>query len=785
MKNIKIDGAIHLLNNQEFEDEEITSSEDEISDNESVKSFDENELVTLDKIFDQPDFSDEEYEEYDNSTKSFKLDDNDLSSSESENDLESESESELESNFEEDEDEDEDDDIFKNSDDDENNDDNNEVSLKQTIKNLKASQNKFLEKSKKKLENINTSKANDFNLLSSNTLSISDMLSAIDSKTALNDAILLKDQKDKLTSQKKNDDTKTLDIPLPLRIKQRFERNAAFEITKNVLDEWEKDHPEGLDLLKIKKQNEIKITPSTFAPVIKPANDLESKIKNVLKKSYLEDDKKASTFEQIATAKLSVNDLRKKQNQLRMMRELMFREEIKARRLKKIKSKKFRKIRKKDLLKNKSLVEDQESDEEEDENDAHLKRASSRMTLKHQNNKWAKEMSKFGMSKDRETRMEIEEAAKRNQELTKRIQNQNNRQSDSDSNLEDSESEDEKELESKRKNLSKSGFLNMKFMKDAEKKLKMKNKEDIQKLRDLENGLDIKEFDEDKVENVKVALNNGRRIYTPSASNAGKEAKLQNQKIREDEDIENSKLLSNRLLNKIQNQNKDTKSKIKDTKNKAKKDENKSNDNNNNNNNNNNNHNTESKNQKKVSFDKKSENKTLEALSKIDKSVESNPWLADLDSKNTKSNVLKSQKLTIVDKKSTKAAKQNYKLKKATVKSTSKSNKKRKENEVYIDGNETLYIDDVYGSGDDESKQKIENNKFMFKDKKLIAEAFASDDVIKEFKKERQQLLKEERRKNNPKSSKMAVPGWGSWAGGPETKKRKKNNKLNPKSVKA
>lgn len=53
-----------------------------------------------------------------------------------------------------------------------------------------------------------------------------------------------------------------------------------------------------------------------------------------------------------------------------------------------------------------------------------------------------------------------------------------------------------------------------------------------------------------------------------------------------------------------------------------------------------------------------------------------------------------------------------------------------------------------------------------------IAQAFADDDVIEEFSKEKEDVVD----KNKPKDIDLSLPGWGSWGGeGIKISKKKKN----------
>ncbi|XP_018392903.1 PREDICTED: U3 small nucleolar RNA-associated protein 14 homolog A-like [Cyphomyrmex costatus] len=70
-------------------------------------------------------------------------------------------------------------------------------------------------------------------------------------------------------------------------------------------------------------------------------------------------------------------------------------------------------------------------------------------------------------------------------------------------------------------------------------------------------------------------------------------------------------------------------------------------------------------------------------------------------------------------------------------------------------------LPDVATAGDEDSEQEEETHRIM-------SEAFADDDVIEEFRKEKE----EEMKKLQPQSIDLSLPGWGSW-GGPNIKKSK------------
>lgn len=116
-------------------------------------------------------------------------------------------------------------------------------------------------------------------------------------------------------------------------------------------------------------------------------------------------------------AKMSPEEMRKRTNELRLMRELMFRDERRAKRLKKIKSKQYHKIKKRERLRNQELGDEAEDiDGEEEDHD--MERAKERMSLKHKTQlKWAQSMIKSGLSKDVSNREELEEMLRQGERL--------------------------------------------------------------------------------------------------------------------------------------------------------------------------------------------------------------------------------------------------------------------------------------------------------------------------------------------------------------------------------
>ena len=151
----------------------------------------------------------------------------------------------------------------------------------------------------------------------------------------------------------KNETKSTLSVPLPQRIQKRHERKAAYEISK---DEVNKCNDVVLQNRRVEHLS-FAVNPtvehnhaSTFTRLSdKPQTELQTEVEKVLSESNLVDLQKENTFEKLATAKMTPEEMR-------LMRELMFREEKKSKRIKKIKSKSSHRIKKKEMLRNKELA---------------------------------------------------------------------------------------------------------------------------------------------------------------------------------------------------------------------------------------------------------------------------------------------------------------------------------------------------------------------------------------------------------------------------------------------
>ncbi|RCK66054.1 U3 small nucleolar RNA-associated protein 14 [Candida viswanathii] len=674
-------------NDEEGDEEE----EDDESDGE-YDSLDEGQLVTLSEAWDMDDRDLEETLGTKGKKNDIVLDDNwETESSEDEEDEEEEGDSSEESSEEESSEDEED--IFGRPED---NDD--DVNLSKTVTNL---QSKILSKQPKERKKliIENREENEFSLpTGGNQLSLQDMM--IDGEN--DDAILI------------DENSKSIAIPLPKRIQTRNDRAAAYELSKKEVTKWQDTvqanrQAEVLKFPLINQQpDSFKDSAITFRSDNVPTTELEKKINDVLVKSSLVDDSKEATFEEIAVAKLSPEEMKQRTNELRLMRELMFRDEKRAKRIKKIKSKQYHKIQKRERIRNQELVEDSE-DEEADDHD--VKRATERMSLKHKTqSKWAKSMIKSGLSKDASNRAELEEMLRQGERLRdKQVGFEDGDQSDE--GAEDVENEydhDDEEKDDKLRSKLGKGVMNMDFMKNAEARRKEENMKELEMLKRLENGEGDLDIFEDDNGAVNITKNQGRRVYTPSAATQDNESV--NEKALEEIQDDRAKSLANRLSKKyqvVENQE-----------------------------------------------DKKDEPAPLP----VD---ESNPWLT-ASSSSSNDTKQKSNKVTTIDKESSKLAKAAAKIAK------SKRKKHQGDDNVLIDVNETLAVGDIHQ--DDGSEDEGEEVPTMFKQKDLIKQAFAGDDVVTEFENEKKRVIEDE----DDKEEDLTLPGWGDWAGGDAKPKKRK-----------
>jgi len=203
-------------------------------------------------------------------------------------------------------------------------------------------------------------------------------------------------------------------------------------------------------------------------------------VDKLLKSAQLRDEDIVQT-EALKMAHLSVEEVAARRAELRMMRELAFRADRKAKRIAKIKSKAFRRVRKKQRERL-DVPEENEPLDDEARMKAELDRARERATLRHKTTgKWAQSMKgREGLGESQ--RQAITDMLDRGEKLRRRIRGEESgSESEDEGESEDEEMDEEsikrkafEELEAFRTEdntdptgLKSKSVFNMKFMQDA------------------------------------------------------------------------------------------------------------------------------------------------------------------------------------------------------------------------------------------------------------------------------------------------------------------------------
>ncbi|KAF9504662.1 hypothetical protein BS47DRAFT_1386203 [Hydnum rufescens UP504] len=192
-----------------------------------------------------------------------------------------------------------------------------------------------------------------------------------------------------------------LSPPLHQRQQDRVDREAAYEATTEEVQKWAptmKRIKEAEHLsFPLRAPPVLNTSASELASKFKPSTELESAVDKLLKVSNLEEEDIEQT-EQLQMSNLTIEEVAARRAELRQMWELTFRAEAKAKRISKIKSKTFRKIQKKGREKNALTLDQIRVLDPEAADTERLKleaaRAKERATLRHKNTgMWTKLMN--------------------------------------------------------------------------------------------------------------------------------------------------------------------------------------------------------------------------------------------------------------------------------------------------------------------------------------------------------------------------------------------------------
>ncbi|OAL33894.1 hypothetical protein AYO20_06905 [Fonsecaea nubica] len=303
--------------------------------------------------------------------------------------------------------------------------------------------------------------------------------------------------------------------PLAKRQQDRLDRSVAYEETKKELGKWiesvkQNRRAEHLSFPLVDAAAAGMLSNKQLGPTstAEPMNSLELTIHQIMMESGMHSnasrtqEAQENAFEELQEKQMPLAEVQARRAELRRTRDLMFREEIRARRIKKIKSKAYRRVHRKERenmnQENRKLLAAQgliDSDDEREKNER--RRAEERMGARHRESKWAKSVKTTGRAAwDEDARHGVTDLARRDEELRRRIAGKASAGSD----VSDSESsgfegfsgsDDEKErLEMKLDDVERdqvdafeTRLGSMAFMKKAEAARKAANEEEIRNLR--------------------------------------------------------------------------------------------------------------------------------------------------------------------------------------------------------------------------------------------------------------------------------------------------------------
>ncbi|KAL6874945.1 Utp14 domain-containing protein [Trichoderma novae-zelandiae] len=331
---------------------------------------------------------------------------------------------------------------------------------------------------------------------------------------------------------------KKLAVPLSRREQGRLDRTVAYEKTNETLDRWTetvKQNRRAEHLIFPLPQNSESagLDRSELQPLSlkSAANELESTIMGIMEQSGLSLEKekkpKKQEFDEEGNLLTRKQVLEKK----RIEREINSREAKRAKRIKKIKSKAYHRVHRKqrerdEMATKEAMAEAGEIDSEEEREAQDRRRALERVGQRHKDSKWAKVGSKAKRAVwDDDFRSGLTEMARKDEELRQRKEGKSSRAAgdDSDETSSSGSDSDDDDVAKIRRQLDEleqeddepqSRLMKMKFMQKAEAARKKANDDLIQEIRRELDGEEAQESD-DEDKGGEV----GRRQYGNGAAN--------------------------------------------------------------------------------------------------------------------------------------------------------------------------------------------------------------------------------------------------------------------------
>ncbi|KAL8807633.1 MAG: hypothetical protein Q9182_000617 [Xanthomendoza sp. 2 TL-2023] len=627
----------------------------------------------------------------------------------------------------------------------------------------------------------------EYGLSSSQKLTVADLLPSM-TDPQLKKSLRILAEPDSKFSRKRSGTAKKLDVPLPKRQQDRLDRKAAYEKSKETLSRWIETvkHNRRAEHLSFPLQDPDAANIQAAHRLdrrTKPLTELEMTIQSILQDSGLApadgktEEDRIQAFEELEANKMPLVEVQARRAELRRSRDLLFREELKAKRINKIKSKSYRRIHRKERERLEQKDKDAlaaagvgDSGSEKEKNDR--RRAEERMGAKHRESRWAKGVKESGrMTWDEDARGGVEEMARREENLKRRILGRDTNGSDEDESSEDDgEGSDEDNNDSnmralqgrvqrleERENVlnadvksSTSALSSMKFMQNADAARKASNDEAVRQMQRELAG-------EETPSEEEAEGRPGRQVYGPTHSAPQRtKSMLQDQhsefeeRPASDEEVEDVAAPDEEEFQLIVDGAGAKKPLAK---------------------------------KESVSAGKKKAKEAKSSSTQLSEAVEYNPWLSGAEAKHraryrkaqdSSATAIISSELPTVSL----SANGDKSLQRSAPK-TAKDAKK-----VQMKGSpvtaSSRWTGDSSGSEDEESEEKKNNNKepvSVLRNAELVRRAFAGDDVVANFEKEKEETMEAE----EEKLIDQTLVGWGHWTGagiGNKAQGRKKTRVL-------
>lgn len=340
----------------------------------------------------------------------------------------------------------------------------------------------------------------------------------------------------KESKEKRPGATKKLEVPLSRREQGRIDRAAAYEKTNETLDRWTetvKQNRRAEHLIFPLPQNSesagldrTELQPLSLKAA---ANELEATIMGIMEQSGLSLEKEKKPKKQEFDEEGNLLTRKQVLERKRLEREINSREAKRAKRIKKIKSKAYHRVHRKqkerdEMATREAMAEAGEIDSEEEREAQDRRRALERVGQRHKDSKWAKMGSKAGRAVwDDDFRAGLTEMARKDEDLRRRKEGKSARADDSDdtsSSGSDSDDDDNADLRrqldelEEEDNTPQSRLMKMKFMQKAEAAKKKANDELIKEIRRELDGEEAEVSDEEE-----KGGDVGRRQYGNGAAN--------------------------------------------------------------------------------------------------------------------------------------------------------------------------------------------------------------------------------------------------------------------------